>query len=173
MRLQESDKDKKFCKLCGEFLPIEKFPTHKAGKRGTQRRFLCEEHWKEYCKTRREKEKKSGKRRKYDKERYWNNPEYFREKAKREAREYRKLCIEHYGGNPPVCECCGEQQYEFLCIDHINGGGTNHRKQLKKEGITLYRWLIKQGFPIGYRILCSNCNSSYGAYGYCPHQRNK
>src|SRR5205807_5288509 len=34
--------------------------------------------------------------------------------------------IEHYG---KVCACCGESTYEFLCIDHINGGGNRQRKQ--------------------------------------------
>src|SRR5438094_2571359 len=38
----------------------------------------------------------------------------------------RAAAIEHYG---KVCACCGESTYEFLCIDHINGGGNRQRKQ--------------------------------------------
>lgn len=80
--------------------------------------------------------------------------------------EQRLMCIEHYGGR---CACCGEVHIEFLCIDHINGGGTKHREKIGK-GDMIYRWLIKNQFPEGFRVLCSNCNQSYGHYGYCPHR---
>lgn len=33
----------------------------------------------------------------------------------------------------------------------------------------IYRWLKQQGFPTGFRVLCMNCNFSYGLHGYCPH----
>lgn len=75
----------------------------------------------------------------------------------------RMLCIEHYGGK---CACCGENRYEFLAIDHLSGGGRNHRKEI---GAKIERWIIKNDFPEGFRILCHNCNQSLGLYGYCPH----
>ncbi len=69
-----------------------------------------------------------------------------------------------YGGK---CACCGEDRPEFLGIDHINGGGNKHRKE---EGIhSLSRWLRKNKYPEGFRVLCHNCNISIGSYGYCPH----
>ena len=78
----------------------------------------------------------------------------------------RKLdVISHYGGK---CACCGEDRYEFLSIDHINGGGGRHREMI---GPHILRWIQKQGYPEGYRILCHNCNQSLGFYGYCPHQK--
>lgn len=70
-----------------------------------------------------------------------------------------------YGG---ICECCGESNLEFLCIDHVNGGGNKHRDEIGKGN--LYQWLKKMGYPEGFRVLCHNCNFSMGAYGYCPHQ---
>ena len=75
--------------------------------------------------------------------------------------------LQHYGGEEPKCACCGESHLEFLSIDHINGGGNEHRK---KEGIrSMHIWLYKHKFPDGFRVLCHNCNFSYGLYGYCPH----
>jgi hypothetical protein len=44
-----------------------------------------------------------------------------------------------------------------LTIDHINGGGRQERKKLKKVGVTFYHWLQKQGYPEGYQVLCMNC----------------
>ena len=30
----------------------------------------------------------------------------------------------------PECTCCGEQTIQFLAIDHVNGGGRQHRKAI-------------------------------------------
>lgn len=74
-----------------------------------------------------------------------------------------------YGGSNPACECCGESHIEFLTIDHIDGGGNIHRKEIGSSA--LYGWLIKNNFPDGYRVLCMNCNWSIGIRGYCPHAK--
>ena len=76
----------------------------------------------------------------------------------------------HYSGGELQCCCCGENKIEFLCIDHINRGGTRQRKRLGGGSTLIYDWLKKNNFPLGYRVLCHNCNSSLGFYGYCPHQ---
>ena len=68
------------------------------------------------------------------------------------------------------CECCGEKEPLFLTIDHINGGGNVHRK-IVGGGFPMYRWLKKQGFPKGYRVLCFNCNCGRQLNGgVCPHK---
>lgn len=81
--------------------------------------------------------------------------------------------MQHYSGKTiPECACCGEYKYEFLAIDHINGGGGEHRKELgkgNKGGNRVFIDLHKKGYPLGYRVLCHNCNSALGFYGYCPH----
>jgi hypothetical protein len=82
-------------------------------------------------------------------------------------RRLKAAAIEFYG---KVCVCCGESNYEFLCIDHINGGGNKHRKQLGCSR-NFFSWLRKNGYPEGFRTLCHNCNQSFGYNGYCPHQR--
>ncbi len=67
-----------------------------------------------------------------------------------------------YYSNPagtPVCNNCGEQDVEVLCIDHIRGGGQKQREQFNGGlGTAFYRWLIRNGYPMGYQVLCWNCN---------------
>lgn len=86
-------------------------------------------------------------------------------------RQLRLAALKHYGGDPPQCECCQESTVEFLHLDHSNGDGGEHRKQLKS--LNIYRWLQQNNYPdIGLRVLCANCNLSISAYGYCPHQED-
>src|SRR6266487_5277379 len=73
----------------------------------------------------------------------------------------RRLCIDHYSGGKMKCACCPENIYEFLTIDHINGGGHKHKKI---HNGALYNWLVKNQFPEGYRVLCWNCNCALGLY---------
>ena len=77
----------------------------------------------------------------------------------------------YYSNGLPTCACCGELILEFLCIDHINGGGGKHRKEINRSGVNFYGWLKKNNYPEGYRVLCHNCNMSFGAFGYCPHSK--
>jgi len=79
----------------------------------------------------------------------------------------RKLVFENYGKK---CECCGESNIKFLTIDHINGGGRKHRKEIKGH---LYSWLVKNNFPNGFQVLCYNCNCGKRINnGICPHKDN-
>lgn len=72
-------------------------------------------------------------------------------------------------GGKPSCACCGVDNLEFLCFDHIEGGGTKHRKSINNRGRQFYIWLRLNDFPTGYRVLCHNCNASLAYYGHCPH----
>jgi len=94
--------------------------------------------------------------------------------AAEQSRKYRVKCkfetIKHYSNGTMQCACCGEKNYEFLGIDHINGGGAKMRRELGHGNIS--RWLRSHNFPLGYRVLCHNCNMSIGFYGYCPHQKS-
>ena len=67
--------------------------------------------------------------------------------------ERRKQVFDHYGWS---CACCGST--EHLAIDHVNGDGLRHRKEVPAE--RLYAWLIKNGFPADFQTLCKPCNSS-------------
>lgn len=86
--------------------------------------------------------------------------------------QQRLQALKHYGGDPPKCACCGESEPRFLEIDHINNNGNQHRKIVGK-GRLVTDWLIKNNFPLGFQILCSNCNRAKGIYGICPHQTKK
>lgn len=77
------------------------------------------------------------------------------------------IVFRHYCQGKPRCACCGLETVEFLCIDHINGGGQKHRKEINTGNF--YHWLIKSGFPAGFQTLCYNCNMAKGFYGQCPH----
>ena len=88
--------------------------------------------------------------------------------ANRESsKKYRLQAINHYSQGRNNCACCGESHVEFLAIDHINGGGGKHRKQINQP---FFRWLNKSNYPEGFRVLCHNCNMALGLYGKCPHK---
>lgn len=108
-------------------------------------------------------------------------------KSKKSSDGFRRLCKKHtqednkntrqlirlevliyYSGETPNCDCCGENNLEFLSIDHINGDGNKHRKN-DSSSIKIYNWLKRNNFPEGFRVLCMNCNFSHGRHGYCPH----
>lgn len=92
---------------------------------------------------------------------------YAKEKARRNKQ--RMEVLNHYGNNDPKCACCSERRIEFLAIDHINGGGNAHRREMTMGGEKIVRFLRKMGMPLGYRLLCHNCNLAMGTLGYCPH----
>ena len=87
-------------------------------------------------------------------------------------RRQRVESLAHYSNGTPVCVCCGEGRVEFLCFDHIQGGGAQHRKS-GGGVINIATWLKNQGFPDGFQVLCHNCNMSLGFYGYCPHREDQ
>jgi len=74
----------------------------------------------------------------------------------------------HYGWE---CKCCGENNIEFLSLDHIKGGG---KKQRKEGGQHQYGWIIKNNFPDNFQVLCMNCNFARGKTNnknkICPHK---
>lgn len=86
--------------------------------------------------------------------------------ARQTRRRLRTETFEKYGGS--FCACCGEDYYEFLTMDHIDGSGADHRRQMGTK-TDIYHWLKKNNYPPGFRVLCMNCNFALGYHGYCPH----
>jgi len=98
---------------------------------------------------------------------YWAN----REKAISSQKAYRQsqkeAILDHYGR---YCACCGEDEPVFLSVDHVAGDGAAHRRaNAKRSGASLYSLLIKDGFPVGFQILCYNCNFAKRNGHACPH----
>ena len=88
---------------------------------------------------------------------------------KQRSRERKLEVLSKYGGH---CKCCGEKEILFLSIDHIDGGGSKHRKKLGiQSGEPFYRWLVKNNFPSGFQVLCFNCNMAKGFHNKCPHTK--
>lgn len=69
----------------------------------------------------------------------------------------------HYSPGKAACAICGIADRIFLTVDHIEGGGAEHRREKKINN--LYTWLVKNNFPPGYRLLCWNHNMGLGFYG--------
>lgn len=95
-------------------------------------------------------------------------------KSRGRLREYNKLwkhkvrddVLCHYGGK---CVCCGESNFAFLVVDHINGGGVKHRNKLKRWGTGFLSWVKQNNYPEYLQILCANCNMAKAHLGKCPH----
>ena len=101
-----------------------------------------------------------------------NHEEQIRTYSKKNQRRIRQQVIFHYSKGLMCCSCCGESILQMLAIDHPNGGGNKHRKEIKKYGgDQFYRWLLKNNFPSGYKVLCANCNwGKYVNNNICPHK---
>ena len=94
----------------------------------------------------------------YEKNRQWR---------KKRRLEIRQRVVEAYGGK---CICCDESHWQFLTLDHPEGDGQADRAKHHNTTDQLYGWVIKNGFPNNYRLLCMNCNW-VRRYDTCPHQR--
>lgn len=64
--------------------------------------------------------------------------------------------LAHYSGGSMRCASCPESRPYALAIDHVQERGEQHAWWGASR---LYGWLVKNGYPEGYQILCHNCNS--------------
>jgi hypothetical protein len=149
--------NKKPCSKCSQEKDIDEFPKYARSQ-------YCGDGHRAKCKTCMYADTKE------DRKRYASRPEIRKQinlRANKSNRKSRIDCINHYGR---VCACCKESRIEFLVIDHINGGGNKEREKTKGSGGWKFAvWLRQHDYPKGYRVLCHNCNSALGFYGYCPH----
>lgn len=73
----------------------------------------------------------------------------FRNKIKLEV-------LNHYSDGTNICKDCRTSDIRILTIDHIHGGGSEHRRELKTGNF--YLWLKQNNYPEGYEVVCHNCN---------------
>lgn len=93
-------------------------------------------------------------------------PQCLAQKVRERNKLLKQKVYDHYGHS---CSCCGETSPAFLTIDHVNNDGWEHRKTVAPA--QLYGWLVRNGFPADFQILCYNCNCGrYRNGGTCPHK---
>lgn len=98
----------------------------------------------------------------------WYSESAYRDRHSLIRSEEKKIVFEYYGNR---CSCCDENEPCFLAIDHIDGNGNQHRKDIGKAGSGFYKWLIVNDFPEGFQVLCHNCNmGKHLNGGKCPHK---
>lgn len=83
------------------------------------------------------------------------------ERAARERRATRQAVLDILGS---WCACCGEREYVFLDIDHINNDGAAERRRTKTA-----TWRLALVEPHRFQVLCKNCNWAK-FQGGCPHR---
>jgi len=143
-------------------MPLDNYNIQRSAKDGHCA--YCRECQREYNKTKRTPAQKERYQipeyaialREYQQKWRGANRERLRVQAKAKMRRVREEVIGGYGGK---CSCCGIDKYEFLCIDHVNGGGGRERKTFNSQQL-LYK-LRKEGFPSSHRVLCHNCNMAF------------
>ena len=182
-----SSKKFKKCSKHG-WLPKSDFYSSTSKRKGRKKiatYYYCKLCTKEYCVSKRGKDNRNRLRREWGKNhpeeermmsrsKYSKKPQQYRAAQKRERQKLRLEVLSHYSKGTPTCDCCGDTNYEFLALDHIKGGGNKHRKSLGgSSAYKVYRFARQNNYPDMFRVLCHNCNFSYGHYGYCPHQKDK
>lgn len=144
----------KTCSKCGVTRPLTKFYRDLRGIRG--RYSYCSQCCRDRINQWRRENPEENKR--LNKARYEKHKEKSKGTARKRWRELKVEVLTHYGGGRLVCTHCGCIDIRVLSIDHIEGGGLQHRNTIKvHSGSGFYSWLRKVGFPEGYQTLCMNC----------------
>ena len=96
-----------------------------------------------------------------------------REKTKVYRQSLKMAALMAYGGVQCVCKCgCKEKHPLCLTIDH--DGCTKEQRKREGLGTAFYLWLKQHRYPIGYQVLCFNCNMGRALNGgQCPHLQEK
>ena len=104
------------------------------------------------------KEERKTQNRAYWRRFYSAHREIRLEKVKEGRQKVKLEVLTYYGNGKLACVKCGFTDIRALTIDHIDGGGHQHLKEIKHhQGTNFYYWLKKQNYPEGYQTLCANC----------------
>jgi|TARA_Y100000310_G_scaffold184952_1_gene185049 hypothetical protein len=169
---------KKKCKRCGGYKPLSEFYKMKGPKLylNVVRKDGVYHHCRECCreKARKYREKFREHDRKYHREYYAKNREkindYYHEikapKDKVRRDRVKKTAFEVIADGKPIkCvqhkewKCCVDpMNMDYLSLDHINGGGVRHYKEIGGGGSRVYKWIIKNPETAKkiFQIICMN-----------------
>lgn len=90
---------------------------------------------------------------------YYQNRDRALEKMRESRLKIRLEMISAYGNR---CVLCGQSRWEFLTLDHVDGGGKTHQR-MNHGSLGILRELKRHGWPKnGFRLLCWNCNCAAG-----------
>lgn len=168
------DSETRSCRVCGKDKLLKSFPKINKGPYRERRCYSC----------RREANKQAGRcsvcyKPAIEGKTYCDEHlKSQRDAAKQRTKQLRIEAIEHYCNGSIKCQCpkCDVTDIRFLTIDHINGDGNTHRRDLSKSkksnpgSSRIYSWLKQHNYPDGFQILCFNCNCAKGIFGICPHE---
>lgn len=163
----------KLCTKCRAIKPVEDFaPRKNRPGRESRRRACANAAGRSYYRNNRAKVDTRCRR--------WRaaNPDKITEYSNKHSRTRRPAeraaIIAYYSNGTMACACCGAT--ERLSIDHIAGNGGEHRADIGSYGsgsTSFSRWLVMQGFPPGYQVLCRSCNASKRETSACRlHNRS-
>jgi len=95
--------------------------------------------------------------------------EYHEELLRKDAARKAALKLLVFQAYGMACSCCKTSVLIHLTIDHIDGNGGTHRRNIgRKGGSSFYQWLVKNNYPVGYQAMCFNCNFAKHILGCCP-----
>jgi len=162
----------KRCYRCGKDRPLEDFGKNcsKPDGKSTECRKCKSNQDKEY--RRRNKEKVKAQKHEYylehrdeiiQKACRWakDNPVEHNSRCKKIKEKQKLTVFSEYCDDVVKCKSCDENDIEILTIDHIDGNGAEHRREIGmagRGGDPFYQWLKKNNYPDGFQVLCYNCN---------------
>lgn len=159
----------RFCAQCKTDKPLDDFPKH--AKKPLGRSYTCKECTKPqmkawYAVNRLEvlarypfDRVKHAAWREQQTEKWWDER---RGKQRKHAAALKEEVLSHYSGGECKCAWCGCQEIVVLSLDHIDNSGGQKRRNGEPGGNNFYRKLKSEGFPVGYQVLCFNCNWAKG-----------
>ena len=142
--VKNGEKIERRCSLCLRILPLDCFNRKLSGHQSNCKE--CRKKFPSNDPVRHRATNKLWRERNADKIKEKKCRDYIKERD-----ELKNEWLSAYGSK---CTCCGESEKKFLTVEHLNGDGKRHRKEVG-TGLNMLKDLRKQGFPKDiYTILC-------------------
>jgi hypothetical protein len=163
--LSEKDGFSDFCKDCSKIYRFKQRQKNLDRERLRGRKSYYKNKTKNYLKHVEWRNKNLNKVSGYNNKWYHKNKDKVKESIRNRNKKLLEEIFDHYGHKCSIIKC---GSLNNLRVDHI--GGCKKDKYLK--GHNLWRWLKKNNFPSGYRILCTRCNTLDGYLRSSPFNIN-